>query len=182
MRTETTETVIYSFNELPEDVQATVMDNWRNADVFPWAEDWRASLDAFADTFGIHGLDWSYGGQGDFIRFDAAWLPACEDWEHSPMTEVRLWKWVHANAAPSEIACPWTGYCADEYLLAPLRAFMTHPSNLTKGDGFYELLEDCLISWLEGVTADIEHWYTVEAIREDIAANDYEFTIDGAIH
>lgn len=32
MRTVTTETTIYSFNELPEDVQATVTDNWRILD------------------------------------------------------------------------------------------------------------------------------------------------------
>ena len=75
--------------------------------------------------------------------------------------------------------CPFTGYCMDETLLDPIRAFIKYPSPNTD----YEMLiYDCLHSWLYACRDAYEYWLTPEAITEDIECNEYEFMEEGQLY
>ena len=76
-----------------------------------------------------------------------------------------------------ETDCPFTGYCMDEELLAPIRRYITKgmPKYYTYGD----VMDDCIIAFNRQITSDYEYWLSDEAIVEDFEANDALFTEEG---
>lgn len=73
-------------------------------------------------------------------------------------------------------SCPFTGVCYDESFLYPIRDFIKKP---TPGTTLADLMEDAINAVLRDVESDIEYRDTDEAIREELIANDYEFTENG---
>ncbi|MEO7047752.1 MAG: hypothetical protein ABI091_20810 [Ferruginibacter sp.] len=72
--------------------------------------------------------------------------------------------------------CPFTGYCMDNEILAPMYEFMDKPNNRTN---FKELIEECFDAWIKACNNDIDYQNSDEYIIEQIEANEYEFTQDG---
>lgn len=68
--------------------------------------------------------------------------------------------------------CPLTGMCYDESLLVPLKEFIKQPDGRTFENLMTEAGENLRVS-LEN---EDDYRNSDEAIREDIEANDYEFT------
>jgi hypothetical protein len=71
--------------------------------------------------------------------------------------------------------CPFTGYCADNYLIDPIVEFMKAPDSTT----FPELMERCLENWAKCCGEDVEGATSLEAFKEDAEANNMEFYEDG---
>ena len=178
MRIEQTERKVYQLDELPADIQEDVLLRWRENAEFPWDADYRDSLSEFQCSFPVRVTDWCVdpyrGGTGAHTECTA------ED-DVSQLKGVRLWKWLNNNGFFDEDLlggnCPFTGFCADEDLLDPIRSFRAKPSQET----LEELLDDCVSGWVWAYARDLEHWHSEEAIREDITENGYEFLSDGSL-
>ena len=76
-------------------------------------------------------------------------------------------------------SCVLTGYCIDDDTMKPIYDFLIKPSvNVT----FYDLMENCLNSWVTACNNDAEYSSSMEAFIDMAGANDYEFTEDGEIY
>ncbi len=157
---------IYNFEDLPDEGKAKAIENFKSNQELFWGDEWIDSLKIFCDKFGVELCDWSYGFyEGARISTNIEYFEYGKDYtfDHETLKRIGLDK-----------ECPFTGYCADEDLLAPIRA-ITEGENPLRID----ILQDCLDSWLSGFNADIESQQSDEYITDYIILNEYEFTIDG---
>lgn len=172
--TRTVEITLYQFDELDQRTQDAIISRWRINDQFPWQEEWRESLDAFARLAPITIRDWSVGYRDTYVTFDM------ED-EIADLSGNRAWKWL-VNNGWQKIAqgqdCPFTGYCGDESLLDAIRTALEKPGSIVS---LQSVFDDALQDWARGFEADMDYWHSEEAIREDIAANGYEFHANGSL-
>ena len=173
MRTETIEHTYYKFDELSDSAKQHIYETWRNDDTYHWREENKDSLYKFAEYFDITITDFEYGYH-NYCSFKLN-----NDDIESMRGGVRLWKYLKANY-PVDLSgeCPFTGYCQDETLLDPIRAFLKYPSPNTD---YEALMIDCTAAWVFSCRDDYEHWLTPESIKDDIEANEYEFTESGKL-
>jgi len=179
----------FKLDELPEHVQRSVLDTWRENDCFPWGEEWKDSLNGFARIAPIDVKRWEVCGWGrSYIDFSmdtrGHWTSTkgeSEDWADE-MTGLRLWKYLRRTFGRIlHKDCPFTGYCGDEDILKPIRdAIKGHPSLLVRTT-LRDVMRSCLEAWVEGYEKDLEHWYSDECIREDIEANEHRFDEEGQL-
>lgn len=189
------ETPVYHFDQLSDEAKEKAREWWRNLEANDpaWAAERRDSLDAFCKQFPVKATDWSYDQWNYSIdaKFTdeealgelsgprlAAWL-----WNnHSRVLVVRKEYAVGKRKRLSRIqyeetSCVFTGYCMDENLLDPIRAFLKKPTSRTLED----LLGDCLQSWGQAAMNDCK-WINEDAqVDETIEANEYEFDGQGEI-
>jgi len=193
---------IYKFSELPEETQEKIILSWRDNDDYFWSSENKDTLDAFEEIFPVKIKKWEYDYH-NFIDFDFT-----ETKEIENLTEQRLatylWnnykkklfkgkyysntgyyddkKQYHYKKRYSKIilehSCVLTGYCIDDDILEPIYKFLDKPTNIN----FYDLMNDCLQSWVYACNKDYEYWLSEESIKEDILNNDYDFTEDGKIY
>ena len=201
MKTITKEITLFKLSELPEDTQRKVISSFRDDDPSPWESENADTLKAFTRIFPVKVRNYEYEDRA-IINFtiDAGW-----DYgeEIKSLSGPRLMRYIYNNYwdditspkiyyHPSALgkkrtsritrtleACPLTGYIMDNAILDPLVKFLANPS---KDVTFEELLEDCLHSWLYACRDDYEFWMSEPSIREDIEANDYDFTEDGRLY
>lgn len=175
MRTITITKELYKLDELPADIQEKVILHWRENDHFFWGDEWEQSLNGFCKIAPISKVDWQVGVWG--YTFASCKV---DDENIGELSGIRAWKWLANNGFFDEKLiggnCPFTGYCGDEDLLDPIRKAKANPASI---GSLEELFNDCLHSWAKAYRADLEYWYSDEAIREDIAINDYEFDREG---
>lgn len=201
MKTITKEIILLKFAELPEDTQRKVIESFRNDDFFLWVRENADTLKAFERVFPVKVRDYEYGDRND-INFTIS--PNSDYGEEiKAFSGPRLMRYLYNNywlditspkiyyhpASPgkkraSRITrtlenCPLTGYCMDNDILDPIFKFLASPSESVT---FEDLLGDCLHSWLYACRDDYEYWSSEKGIREDIDANDYDFTEDGEIY
>jgi len=182
MQTQTVTT--YSFDELPVETQEQIADSWRNDDYFFWGDDWRDSLHEFADYFDLELKGWSVDYcSGSYVKFDFKDDCCDQFWDdpnslaRSDISGVRLYKkLINRYGAHDMKDCPFTGYCGDESLLKPIREFIKRPCKYTS---FYQLIDECFDNWIKAYEADVEYWHSFDCIKEEILANDYQFTANG---
>lgn len=200
------ETAVYKFDELSEQAQQKVIENWRTDEQHPWSDENRESLEAFCNLFPIKSTDWEYGYR-NYInsRFTG-------DSDHEELSGIRLQRYLVNNywrdlfkgkyysinlrengtysfksrhsRCQFESSCPFTGYFMDDVILQPIIQYMLDPrktGSFWQQTNFADLLHDCLQAWLKGCQDDYENWLSEEYIREEIFANDYEFTEDGKL-
>lgn len=172
----TTTINLYKLNELPEDVQEKVISNWRYNDEFYNGQEIVESLKAFCDYFGIKLKDYSLGGRGEYIHIDSSLDPDIEDMEY-----IRLYKYLVNNYNLQDIAdrCLISGMCYDYDLLKPLLDFTKRP---VKGYNLDDLFKLCIESIISVYNEELDYWYSEESIKEDIEANDYDFTENGELY
>ncbi len=204
MRTITEIKTVYKFDELSDRAKEKARDWMRESNYelgYPWADETRQSLEAFAKLFPITLKDWSYGGRGEGVYF------SIDDENIEGLKGLRLHRWLMNNIHPRifkgkyystvgkhvdgkytytnrhsncqlESSCPLTGYCMDEVLLDPVHAFLKKPAlDVTLKD----LLEDCFHAWVKEASNDADYQNSDEAIDESIHANDYEFDENGKV-
>ncbi len=171
----TVELTVYRFDELDERTQQRVIDSWREGREFPWADEWRDSLDEFAKLAPITIRDWSVGGRDTGVSF------YMDDEALGELSGVRAYKWLLNNGWVDLAAkqdCPFTGYCGDESLLDAIRTAIGSPAKISS---LYSVFYGALHGWANDFERDMDYHYSDEAIREDIEANEYEFYANGGI-
>ena len=177
------EVYAYPFDELDPKVQAQIISSWRDNDTFFWADEWKDSLTKFCEHAPIKVRDYNIGYPGTHVDF------SFDDEAVANLSGVRAWKWLMnngwndlANPKPTKKnphpSCPFTGYCGDESLLDAIRTALAYPSKITS---LYSVFQDCLSNWARDFEQDYDHWFSEEAIREDIDANGYEFYANGRL-
>lgn len=174
------EVTVYKLDELDTDVQQRVIEQWREGDQFFWDSEWEASLNAFAKIAPITVRNCEVGYRSNGVTFDMDQDDNYGD-GIADMSGVRAWKWLVNNGWAKLAAgqdCHFTGYCGDEDLLDAIREAIAKPASITS---LRDVFADALHGWAKAFEADIEHWHSEEAIREDIEANEYDFYCDGTI-
>lgn len=172
--TRTVEITLYKLGELDERTQQRVIDGWRANDQFPWGDEWRESLDAFAKIAPLTIRDWSVGYRSNGVTFDM-------DEDVADLSGNEAQQWLIANGwqkLAQNQDCPFTGYCGDEVLLDAIRTALGNPSSISS---LRSVFADALHDWAKGFERDMDYWASEEAIREDIEANDYEFHANGTL-
>ena len=194
----TVETQVFQFDELSDAAKEKARDWYRSGDSYPWAEENRDSLEKFCEVFPVEARDWSY----DAWSWSMDSRVTCDDGT-AELSGPRLLAYLRNNYAEvfsqakryskgapfrpgakvrksrvmrEETSCPFTGFCVDENLLDPLRAFLKKPD----GRNFADLLVDCLDSWAKACRDDCAYQDPDEGVDETIRDNDYEFTKDGS--
>ena len=191
---------LYRFEELNEDVQKEVIENWRNDDYFE-ATDVERTLEAFENMTGIR-VRYKYDSYSGHISFTSDF-----DDDILELSGIRLMKYVANNffddihegkyfgtiriennkyvvkSRHSRIIfsrdCPLTGVCFDIDILEPMYDVLDGKHVDSVNFTFNDMIEECLESWLKSSIAEYEYWLSKEYIREEIEANDYYFTENG---
>lgn len=166
----TIQTTVYQFGELNDEAKGKARAWYREGRSLFWDGEYQDTLNAFCSALGIK---WDCC---DIDRMDIRYRIQ-QDENILELSYVRLWKWLQAQSFVSKLKtdCPFTGFCADEDILQPLREFLERPTKTT----LQELIGDCLYSWLKAYCADVEYQNSDEAVDSNILANEYEFTKDG---
>jgi hypothetical protein len=181
VRTMTITKTLYKFEELPADIQERIVSRWRDGDHdMPWNDEWWQSLVEFQSyPMPIKVKDW------DVSPFSYTYVTTTTtDDDVAALSGVRAWKWLVNNGwqklahPPKGQSCPFTGYCGDENLLDPLRGALANPLAITSLE---DVFKDACNTWAKAWSQDMEYWYSDECIREEIAANEYEFEADGTL-
>ena len=174
------EVTVYKLDELDADVQQRVIERWREGDNFPWSEEWRDSLDAFAKLAPLTIRNWEIGYGSNGVTFDMATDDNYGD-GIAELSGIRAWKWLVNNGwakLSTGQDCPFTGYCGDENLQDAIRTAIANPSSISS---LRDVFADALHGWAKAFEADLDYWGSEEAIREDIDANEYEFNANGTL-
>lgn len=79
------------------------------------------------------------------------------------------------SAITLDNSCPLTGYGGDMEILDPIYKFLKKPRDIN----FRDLLEECFEAWIKFCNQDEEYQQSDEYLKEEIEANDFEFTQDG---
>lgn len=182
---------LYNFSELSTEAQQNAIENYRNEVVY--SEGYRGGdeiistiekgLDHFGFTLNNYSIDWDYLGGSRFS------IGGNDDAEN--LQGVRLWKYLHNKNLLQYFCsyhkktrglldgnCPFTGVCFDEDFLDPLRQFVKRPNTSTT---FAELMEECVNAAILAWVNDWEYSQTDECIKDEIEANEREFTEDGEL-
>jgi hypothetical protein len=195
MKTITKTIKVYSFSELPEDIQEKIIATWRSNEEYFSDSDNTNTLYKFCDIFGLKVINYEYGYR-NFINF-ALESHNSEDIENFSPFRLRTYiinnfynilfpkkyykhiagKPVFYNLIRSDFP-NLTGYYLDSDICQPIYEFLKKPYQIT----FYDLMYDCLQSWVYACNKDFEYWFSLEAIKEDITNNDYLFTETGEIY
>lgn len=80
-----------------------------------------------------------------------------------------------------ETCCPFTGFCGDENLLDPIRAFVKDPTSKPATYDLNDLLTDCVHSFNLAWEAEVNDYYSDETISEYLREPDFQFTEDGEL-
>lgn len=186
---------IYQFNELTQEAQQRVIENYRNTNVnheYFWANEMLESLKGLFNVCdGIKLKDYSLGDQRSFIDVEFsqeeagklsgkrafAWI------ENNLLSKIRvpyygnarqdLKKYGNAYYAGHVKPCPFTGFYFDENLLESLLKDIKEGSTLkTAFEGLAQEYEKTLNNEIEYVNSD-------EYIRQELRENDDNFTAEG---
>jgi hypothetical protein len=85
---------------------------------------------------------------------------------------VRIARTYKSKVQWEETCCPFTGYCFDEVLLDPIRAFLKKPDSRS----YLDLMNDCVANWAKAYQDELEYNDSDEAVDEMLDVNCYEFT------
>lgn len=200
MKTITKEITLFKLAELPEDIQEEIISTFRQNDDYAWNTENADTLKAFEQIFPVKVRSYEYGYRNDIDFITSVPDPILA------LRGPRLSKYIYNNFYPSLVKgkyyskprskgtgyvsyhskcqtsfgdCPLTGYGMDNDILDPIFAFLKTPSPDTD---LADLMRDCLYAWLYACRDDYEYWMSEPSIREDIEANDYDFTEDGSIY
>lgn len=176
---------LYRLDELKGSAKERALD-WLRDDTDFWAEERNATLTAFEKIFPITVRDYDYGNQ-NYINFMFD-----DEEEISKLSGIRLMKYIYNNYFSAlwkgkyyhmnsktrhskvmfDNCCPLTGYYLDNAILDPIFNFLKKPDNTTT---FYDLLYDCLQSWVYACRDDLEYLNSEECLTETADANGWLF-------
>ena len=176
MRTETIE--IYKFNELSEEAKEKAHQNFLNSErEYFWIDENLESLKKGLEYFDFNLSDWSINyhcATNAYLKIESNHYDNQEE-----LSGIRLWKflqdYIHGYRTNSlkyphkngllEGNCPFTGYCADENFLDPIRKFIEKPTDKT----FQELMEECAYEVMNVIELDYDYQNSIEFFSNQIS-------------
>lgn len=154
----TIETTVFHYSELSESAKEKAIDQFRDdPDLFAWSDDWKQSIKAFCDHFGVTLRDWSVG----------PWSPI----EYKHDAENRHFRGIKLSSVDRDYMP--TGYCGDCDL------WFTFHDEFKKTGNALGAFDTAIHKGFEGWRNDWEYAYSDDAIVELIQCNEYEFTAEG---
>ena len=197
MRTKTL--TVYNYSELSEEAKERACQEMLEHFDYPWSGENRDTLTEFENNFPVTVKDFRYGSCNSFVDFDFT-----SDDKTEELTGVRLLKYLHNNyydvlfkgkyysktkyvdgkfsskhrhsKVQKENCCTLTGYYIDDAILKPIYEFLKNP---VEHINFYDLMNECLQSWLSAVNNDYEAMQSEEYLAEHAEVNEIEFDEDG---
>lgn len=166
----------YKFNELNQDAK----DNFRyklNADFWNSVSgyDYTKTLDAFCKKMDI---SWSeFDISPAFINYESY----VQNHNLEMQDEDIYYKLASLKASED---CPLTGHSSDEDILKPIRELKFNKEfteNFYKDFDYELLIQNCMDSWLKGLSQCYEYEQSDEYINELCEANEYLFTKKGEL-
>lgn len=189
---------IYKVDELSDWAKEQAYNKWLGSDPYSFGYDNERTLEKFESVFPVRVIGWQYGDYNSFINFN---FTGDGEWEE--MTGVRLLKHLYSNYEEdlfrpkyysswksgrlvqrhSKIikttSCVLTGYYMDDIILEPIYKFLKSPDPSTN---FYDLMKECLESWISGCNKDVDSTTSMEYFLENSRDNDYEYYEDGELY
>lgn len=168
---------VYEIHELSEEAQKNAYHQWLcgYGHGYPWWDEAERSMKEFANVFGIEIKDYCIDPhRGSYIEWDYR-----GDEENLERRGSELARWLEEEYGSwLQQDCPFTGYCADEDLLEPIREFLKDPRESITFEG---LLYDAFAGFANAVAEDMIHCWSFEYFLEECDANCWRFTEDGTI-
>lgn len=179
---------LYNLSELSETAQRKAYDEWYSHCDYFWHSDNVSTLKKFENIFPISNVDYGYSSYDSHISFRMD----CND-EIEELSGIRLAKYIYNNYYKyiskgkyystkgtyvdgkyqykfrhskiiQENSCVLTGYYIDDCILEPIYNFLkTQDSSVT----FYDLMDDCLQSWIIACQKDCEYNSSFEYFLEN---------------
>lgn len=189
------ETPVYYFDQLSDSAKEKARDWWRQCEAEDpsWGAERRQSLEAFCNEFPVEARSWEYDSTSysihkvwtadpDAGRIKGSRLIGFMLNEYGPRV---LWKPKEyekngkkrrSKVLVEETDCPFTGYCADEDLLDPIRQYLKEPDmELT----YVQLMGKCLDAWGKACVEDMAWLNSAAQVEDTIIVNEYEFDEEG---
>jgi len=189
---------VYSIDELDESAQEQAFINLSLELDYSGNKDNQDTLTAFENIFPVKVTKYEYGSNcAPLINF------TFEEFEEiTDLSGIRLLKYLWNNFRGDiyqgeyyftgggisktskhrrskillDSSCSLTGYCIDNAILQPIFDFMDDPDPSVT---FYDLMYDCLQSWVIACSHDHEAFYSNENLIDIASINGYEFNEDG---
>lgn len=188
------ETEVFYFDQLSDKAKEKARDWWRDCEASDpsWAQERRESLEGFCKVMPLKRPFWEYDSCSYHVgaAFDSdecvGKFKGSRSIGHlltyySGVLRVPKVYEINGKKRTSKVLfeetdCPFTGYCADEALLDPIREYLKKPDmDLT----FKELMQKCLDSWGYDCMKDMQWLLSDGQVDETILANEYEFDAEG---
>lgn len=189
------EVPVFKLDELSEEAKRRAYCAWQETYPYAWADENRKTLEVFESIFPIRVIDYSYDSCDGQIKFDFL-----EEDYIAEMRGIRLMKYIYNNyfdlitkgkyygklhshkkrysKVIVDKSCSLTGYFMDDVILKPIFDFLKRPSEFIT---FYDLMEQCLISWIKACVDDVYWYYSFESFKEYVDVNGIEFFEDGSV-
>lgn len=196
---------LYTFDELPEDIQKRIWEGDQNRynsyDCYFW--EFRKTLDTFAELFGVV-VKWEIDSTRFHFDFTISDYRIAENLE-TIRDPLRLASWVynnhghhirrgkyysvgrwmgdkytykerHSKAIFVYNDCPLTGVFCDQNILNAFIDCITYRRTFETYD---DLMTTALNEFFESWRQDLEYAESLEFYRDQAAANEWEYTADG---
>lgn len=201
----TVEIKIYKFEELPEHIQDSVIEQAKQGKDYLFAPDNARSLERFCEIFPIEITGYSYGSGNDFCdaniygEDEILWLKG-----HRLATYIynNYWNKItkgkyYGKLIPHPVdkdhpaglehivrhskifieKGELTGFSADFSLTSPIFEFLENPDETDLED----LLLRCLDNFIESCSADYEYYFSDQRTREEVIEDNFDYTEDGEV-
>jgi hypothetical protein len=197
---------LYSVNELDETAKQRAFQDYCGSDQYFSGDDNKNTLYEFERIFPVKIKSWEYGFCNSYINFEFDTYE--NEQEIKELSGVRLLKYIINNyyeylyspktftkigiylvgkenkKRKSKIIfqkdnSKLTGYYMDEEIIDPIYKYLEKPNKYTS---FYDLMNDCLQSWLVACNKDFEYAYSEEAFIEDSEANERLYFESGKLY
>jgi len=190
---------VFTYDELPtEEAKKTAIAWWKDAPAdYVFSEEYRKSLDAFCRVFPLSVTHWEVDSYNFSYRISIEdsngndlqelsgqrlrtfivnnyWDSLYEGKTYGEYKKRSNGQWRYDRVSKvmfKENDCPFTGMCADEDLLDPIRAFVKVPN----GSTMKQLMDSCVHSFFKAWRDEMSYQNSDEYIAETLTANEYEF-------
>lgn len=197
---------VFSISELSQHAKEKAYYHWCESQPYSWEDENSKTLKEFENIFPVNVRNWEYGGycyphisfeftENDDIEnlhglrlrtyiinnygrnlFEGKYFSLWSKKDKNPKNPAIGKLKIRRSKVLFDTSCVLTGYCIDDDILEPIYKFLQKPSdNVT----FYELMDDCLNSWVTACNNDFEASTSIEYFEECATENDWEFTEDG---
>jgi hypothetical protein len=201
---ETVSINIYSLEELNQNSKDHAYSEWLEGDPYSWGEENKDSLKVFEDIFPVKVKQWEYGYH-NYINWSFTADSEIENlfgirlmkyiynnYFHNIFKGKYYSLWSKTEKNPKnqnmgklkkryskvmfENSCVLTGYCIDNDILDPIYKFLKNPDkNIT----FYDLMDDCLNSWINACDRDYSASISYERFEEECKDQEWLFYENG---
>ena len=162
-------TTYYEYKELTDEAKEKAIETLHHGYEYPWWDEAKQSLDAFADQFGTRVYRYSIDLDSN-AHTQLSFIDICE---YTTKETREILKQLEDNAKNGVLLC---GYWLFETLLAGARMYFDDNKNDLSVIG---MMNQASALWLQDMRSDYEHSTSDEEIVESIEANDYLFDAKG---